>query len=104
MIVTACDICRKLMESGFMFIASRSGETVAFSKKTSAGKAVSHLCSKECAVTFFERWMSDDLPELPKVETPANARSHVVTGVRDPTPQEIANQNDALGVVLGGRY
>jgi len=103
-IVKVCDICQKFLGSSAV-IAIRSANGIAFRKGNLDSRGASHLCSDECALQFFSRWLSEDLPETVPILTasPIRQAPSPVMAVREPTPEEIAEQNEIMRDLVWNR-
>ena len=106
MIVKICDSCQKLLfdDGDCAWVAVREHGALLF-KKWQSGMAdkstVSHFCSSGCTLKFCDQWLEGKLTE-PVVEVrqgpqPWEPESPPAPPMRDPTPQEIAEQRGLLG-------
>ena len=112
-IVKICDSCQKLLfdQQDCAWVAIREHGALLF-KKWKSGMAdkntVSHFCTAGCALEFCGQWLDGKLAEPEpqfkhvSMSLEGDGSGEVETVVsplpppRDPTPQEIAEQNSIL--------
>lgn len=104
----ACDTCRQFLDDHRPCMATAlvgQGGTLALRRLREGEKpqkASAHFCSQDCLIEFLGKWLSGELPELQMTITEQSTVVSVPQPERrQPTPEEMADQNAVLASVFG---